>query len=53
MHCNIFPNQRFVKNADFTNNDNNLERSHSLQHNLTNTNETTTTIFRKIYQKPI
>ena len=27
--------QRFVKNADFTNNDNNLERFCSLQNNLT------------------
>ena len=33
--------QCFVKNTDFTNNDSNLERFHSLENNLTNTSETT------------
>ena len=33
--------QRFVKNKDFTNNDSNLERFHSLQNNFFNTIETT------------
>ena len=44
--------QRFVKNKDFTNNDCNLERLHSLQNNLTNTIETTKQqYFAKIAKK--